>query len=230
MNKAIQRSVNKRGISRLCHFTPSRNLGHIITDQRGLLATQHLQEEERTIFNPTDIHRLDGHPDHICCSIQYPNAWYFRKAREKELLFPDWVVLLIRPYYLWLPGTKFCPRNAASGGGYAVNEGAEAFETLFATNIEGAYGKIYSREKKAPCIPTDDQAEVLIPDQVCKEDLMAIVVKDKSQVKREIVRLKILDVSLPPLIIAPDFFNAHSLSATLKSGNFPTEVEYESGD
>ena len=230
MDKAIWQSVRQRGITRLCHFTPARNLAHIITDPRGLLATQHLQKDERTIFNPTDIQRLDGHPDHICCSIQYPNAWYFRKAREKEHLFPDWVVLLIRSSYLWLPGTKFCPRNAAAGGGYAVSESTDAFEALFATNIDGAYGNRYSREKKAPCIPTDDQAEVLIPDQVCREDIMAIAVKDKSQAKSEIVRLKMLDVSIPPIVIAPIFFNASLLSTSLRKGNFPTEEEYKSGD
>ena len=110
----IRERARRRGITRLCHFTPSRNLAHIASDSNGLLASRHLQDDEAAIFNPTDKVRLDGYPGHVCCSIQYPNAWYFRKARDNERLFPDWVVLLIDVRYLWQAGTKFCPRNAAA--------------------------------------------------------------------------------------------------------------------
>ena len=87
---SIQNRAVQRRITRLCHLTPSRNLGHIAVDPRGILALQHLEKDEKSVFNPTDLARLDGYLDHVCCSIQYPNAWYFRKARNKEQLFPDW--------------------------------------------------------------------------------------------------------------------------------------------
>ena len=119
----IRERANRRGVTRLCHFTPSRNLAHIASDTRGILASRHLKGDEAAIFNPTDKARLDGHTGHVCCSIQYPNAWYFRRARENERLFPDWVVLLIDARYLWQAGTKFCPRNAAAGHGRVVHEG-----------------------------------------------------------------------------------------------------------
>ena len=85
----VRADAMQRGITRLCHFTPSRNLSHIAEDRTGILSAKHLLEAEKTIFNPTDLERLDGYPDHVCCSIQYPNAWYFKKARSRERLFQD---------------------------------------------------------------------------------------------------------------------------------------------
>ena len=155
----IRERANRRGITRLCHFTPSRNLAHIASDSSGLLASRHLQDDEAAIFNPTDRLRLDGYPGHVCCSIQYPNAWYFRKARENERLFPDWVVLLIDVRYLWQAGTKFCPRNAAAEHGRLVQEGVKAFDALFADVVEGV--DVYRRGPRHPdFLPTDEQAEV----------------------------------------------------------------------
>ena len=228
MNEAIRASAMARGIERLCHFTPSRNLVHIATQRQGVLATQHLRKDEQAVLNPTDLERLDGYPDHVCCSIQYPNAWYFRKAQEKERLFRDWVVLLIAAQYLWLPDTKFCPRNAAANHGHNVRDGAEAFEALFAPSVAGAYGRTFYRSGSHPLwLPTDDQAEVLVPDRIQREDILGIVVRDESQAKREAARFEQLDEPAPRLFIAPLFFSASQLSHSLRNGDLPAEEEYD---
>ena len=133
------------------------------------MATKHLKEDERKVFNQTDLDRLDGYRDHVCCSIQYPNGWYFRKARAREALFKEWVVFLIDPHYLWEPETKFCPRNAASGYGRDVRSGAVAFGEIFAESIVGA--RRFTRSPQhLTCCPTDDQAEVLVHDAIPMED------------------------------------------------------------
>lgn len=137
---SIKREAERRNITRLCHFTPSRNLVHILTGETGILATKNLQANERSVFTPTDLERLDRHPGYICCSIEYPNAWYFDKAQVKDILFKDWVVLFINPKYLWLPETRFCQRNAASGYGSGIAEGEEAFLTMFADSVPGSKG------------------------------------------------------------------------------------------
>ena len=148
---SIRGSAARRGITRLCHFTPSRNLGHIAAGLQGILASRHLGDDEKATFNPTDLERLDGYPDHVCCSIQYPNAWYFRTARGQEPLFQEWVVLLIDPFYLWRTGTKFSPRNAAAMHGRLVGEGVHAFEALFAETVQGAGGShVRARFKSSP--------------------------------------------------------------------------------
>ena len=218
----------RRGITRLCHFTPSRNLGHIAMDRKGILASKHLRENEKTIFNPTDLDRLDGYPNHVCCSIQYPNAWYFRIARSKERLFRDWVVLLIEAHYLWRTGVMFCPRNAAAGYGRHVGEGVRAFEGLFAETVEGR--RAFGRNPFHPAfLPTDEQAEVLIPDHIERRDVMSIAVHDEAQAKREVARLSLLGRSPPSIVVVPEFFDPRRLSNMLRNGKIPAEHEHEPG-
>ena len=226
--ETIRTEAVRRGITRLCHFTPSRNLGHIAEDPRGILASRYLEEDEKAVFNPTDSARLDGFPDHVCCSIQYPNAWYFKKARSQERLFEDWAVLLIAPHYLWHTGTKFCPRNAAADRGRLVGDGADAFEALFAETVEGQ--QTFRRgPRHLAFLPTDEQAEVLIPDRVERRDVIGIAVRDEAQAKRELARLELLGRRSPPLAIAPDFFEPHHLSELLRAGRIPVEHKYPLG-
>lgn len=225
---SIRAVAERRGITRLCHFTPSRNLGHIAEGLRGVLATRHLTEDEKAVFNPTDMHRLDGHRDHVSCSIQYPNAWYFRTARGQERLFRDWVVLLIDSHYLWRTGTKFCPRNAAAGQGRLIGKGAEAFESLFADTVEGA--RTYRRGPRHPAfLPTDEQAEVLVPDQIQPRDVVGIAVADDAQARREISRLNLLGRHPPPVLVVPEFYDPNALSRRLRAGRIPQEREHRGG-
>lgn len=226
--ESIRTESIRRRITRLCHFTPSRNLGHIAEDPRGILASRYLAEDEKTVFNPTDLARLDGFPDHVCCSIQYPNAWYFRKARTQERLFEDWVVLLVDPHYLWHADTKFCPRNAAAGYGRLVGDGVDAFERLFAETVEGR-GTFRRGSRHPTFLPTDEQAEVLIPDRVERQDVIGIVVRDEAQAKREVARLELLGRRSPPITIASDFFEPSRLSGLLRTGRIPVEHEHPPG-
>ena len=224
---SIQANAMRRGITRLCHFTPSRNLGHIAVDPRGILASRHLGEDEKSVFNPTDSERLDGYPNHVCCSIQYPNAWYFRTARRQERLFRDWVVLLIDAQYLWRPGTKFCPRNAAAVRGGLINEGVKAFESLFAKTVEGAGGRTFARGSSHPdFLPTDQQAEVLVPDQIRRQDVIGIAVRDEGQAKREVAALKLLGQEPLPIVIVPEFFDPYTLNQFLCTGRIPSELKH----
>ena len=225
---SIQVGAELRGITRLCHFTPSRNLAHIAEDERGILATQHLSEDEKAVFNQTDLQRLDGHPDYVCCSIQYPNAWYFRNARDRELLFRDWVVLLINSHYLWRAGTKFCPRNSAAEHGRLIGEGAEAFESLFDDNVQGV--NTFGRgPDHPPFLPTDEQAEVLIPDRISQHDTIGIAVHDDAQAQREISRLRLLGCPPPKIWVIPEFYNPNALSHLLRAGKIPAEREHRGG-
>ena len=224
MIAGIRARAGERGITRLCHFTPSRNLLHIAADRTGILSAVRLEADERRVFNPTDRQRLDGFPDHVSCSIQYPNAWYLGRARQQDQLFRDWVVLLIAPHYLWACGTKFCPRNAAAGGGEDVAEGLAAFEALYAPTVRGARGTTFWRSSThPPWLPTDEQAEVLIPDQVEHAALLGIVVADEGQGQVEAGRLAQLRADVPPIHIAPHFFDPRALSTSLRNGRVPEE-------
>ena len=224
---AIRSEAERRGITRLCHITPSRNLGHIASDPRGLLASRHLQADGKAVFNPTDVERLDGYTGHLCCSIQYPNAWYFQKAREKEVLFRDWVVVFIKSHYLWRTGTKFCPRNAAAGYGRSVGEGSAAFRGLFAQSVEGS-SRTYVRGPHHPAfLPTDEQAEVLVPDVIRHDDVIGVAVRDQAQAKQETAALKLLDRQSPRIFVVPAFYDPRALSGLLRTGRTPAESEFK---
>jgi hypothetical protein len=227
----IREDVLRRGITRLCHFTPARNIAHILTGKTGVLASKHLSSNEREVFNPTDVQRLDGFPDHVSCSIEYPNGWYFRKARAKEHLFEDWAVILFTRDWLWKRGTKFSQRNAAAGRGRGVSAGIEAFAELFAPKVVGAYGNLYVRGARHPdWLPTDEQAEVLVEDAIALADITGIAVASLSQARREASRMRLLRQSHPPLIVAPVLFDASRLSTLIRQGKRPEEVEYVSDD
>lgn len=233
MSDAIKTEVLRRGITRLCHFTPSRNLGQILSGNSGVLATRKLQEDERNIFAPTDLQRLDGHIGHISCSIEYPNAWYFDRARSRELLFRDWAIVFIAPKYLWKRETLFCPRNASASFGREVGSGDGAFMRLFAPEVIGAYGRKYSRSSLTPdyCV-TDEQAEVLIAEEIALEDILGFAVTSIAQARNEGVRLKFLGIPSARIqelkvIVSPDLFDKNRLSRLLKQGGRPQETGFD---
>lgn len=76
----IEEEATRRNITRLCHLTPFRNLLHIASGS-GLRSVADLSNDERAVFDQQDLERYDNHPDHISCSIEYPNVWYLRRRR-----------------------------------------------------------------------------------------------------------------------------------------------------
>jgi hypothetical protein len=216
----------RRGITRLCHFTQSRNLAHILGDCRGILSTEHLQKADLP-HNPTDTDRWDGCEDLICCSLEFPNVYYFSRVRTKDRLFKDWVVLTIEPHFLWMPGTKFCPTNAATAGGAHIGEGYESFLSLFA---ETALGISFKRPKgHLLCAPTNVQAEVLVPGPIRLDDITTIAVADEHQARQEIFRASLQGLSInKDILVVPDFYQKRPLAIAIQGGNRVTETIFES--
>jgi ssDNA thymidine ADP-ribosyltransferase, DarT len=226
--EAIRAEAKRREISRLAHFTPTRNLVHIATSGEGLKSTQMLLEEESSEFNQQDRLRLDGYPNHISCTIEYPNAYYYRSkqgsARGEDRIFPDWVCLLLSPKHLWAETTRLCPHNAAGGGGTQVAAGLSCFMSMFADEVE-APGNTWKREGHPRCCPTDAQAEVLVHRQVPLEDITGIVVGSDSKAADTYVMLRALKAPIDelPLIVCPEFYAPAKLSRILRAGRRPVE-------
>jgi hypothetical protein len=227
---SVAEQAARREVTRLCHLTPFRNLLHIARDG-ALRSTKELAEDERAAFDRQDLARLDGHPDHICCTVQYPNVWYLRSKRRNatplQRLFPDWVCLLIDPSYLSAHGTLLCHRNAASGSGAYLAAGPDAFAAMYAESVEGATGTI-GRDHKPDSCPTDDQAEVLIPKRIPLEDANQVVVADEEQARRIYTSLEWIGAPVGELgwTIAPELFET-SLSNTLRAGRVPIEARWD---
>ena len=229
MNHKIRKQVVKRKITRLCHFTQSRNLRRILKSRSGLLSTELLRDLEKK-YSPTDTKRLDRHTNHVCCSIQYPNCWYLRKATERDDRTGDWVVLLLCPSHLWMDGTKFCDTNAAVECGGRVRTGLKGFKGLFADEVAvPGQSAIYTRASKLACVPTDDQAEVLIPHRVRRDTITGLVVRSADLAERELKRLKKRNLPTLKTLIAPTLFRPNELSQILRSGKSPEEIVYCEG-
>jgi hypothetical protein len=229
--REIRSEAGRRTITRLCHFTPARKLAHIASGETGILATNKLREDERAVFDATDLARLDRHETHICCSIQYPNAWYMDRARAKDVLFRDWVILLIDPRYLWTEGTLFCPRNAAADYGAQITQGDAGFRALFANTVLGAY-RIQRSAKHLESCPTDNQAEVLIPDHIPLNEILGAVVQSETQARNEDARLRLLGIPKGTMnfVIAPVLFDKHALRDYISAGRIPEEQGWSTGE
>lgn len=221
---AIRDDVRQRGITRLCHFMQSRKLLHVLQQTHALLPTQQLRERYPDLLDVTDNARLDGHLNHVCCSVEYPNSWYLRKAREREQLFPDWVIVYLDTSLLWEREALFSPRNAAAQSGMLLRPGWNAWQALFATQVAGAYNKIRTRTAQMLiCCPTDDQAEVLIPNAIPQHYIQAVVVQDENQAHKEQARLEVLGIQpFFTWIIAPTLFTVE-WSKLVRQGKQPEE-------
>lgn len=163
-------------VTRLAHFAPAINAYSIIRSgwikSRGDLEREGLQDH-----TPTDTARWDGHPDHISCTFEYPNAYYRRTAAAKAEYrnYPDWVTFLIDPAHAARPDTLFSPCNAAKGRGVHLASGGEALAGLWADpSRPDGWAR---RARHHPAVPTDLQAEVLIRGPVPLADVQAIVVR-----------------------------------------------------
>ena len=223
----IQQECRDRRITRLCHFTQSRNLPHIFGDSYGLYSTRTLKNQKMP-HNPTDTNRYDGRDDLVCCSLEYPNTFYFIKVRSSDPLFKDWAVLLIDRSYLWHSETHFCPCNAARDRGGYIQKGIKGFRSLF-KNISP--GRNISRSPShLPSAPTDIQAEVLVKDPINLEVITGIAVQTKEQAQREVCRLNLQGISMDkPIYIIPDFFDREKLSRLIRRGSRAKEKLYGGG-
>jgi hypothetical protein len=65
---------------------------------------------------------------------------------------------------------------------------------LFAPKVEGAYGRPYTQTATPDYSVTDEQAEVLVPDNILLEDLLGLAVYSLEQARNEVVRLSYLGI------------------------------------
>lgn len=215
-NEAIRHLAQQRGITRLCHVTQARNLPHIF-ESGALLSTSTLTAESLP-SNPNDPQRLDGYQDHISCSVEYPNAWYLRQVRSRELLFRDWVVLEVAVEVLWSVACHFSPVNAATAGGAYILGGIDGFTRLY---DPAPVGSRQSRQLlHLDACATDDQAEVLVPSPIPLDQVRAVVApsEERAQVERSRLAQAGLDPGLLSWKSSPTVFDPHALAGRIRSG------------
>jgi hypothetical protein len=199
---------------------------HIATGD-GLLSTQALEEAERSVFTPQDLARWDKHPDHISCSVEYPNAWYYRQKAASDPLFRTWVVLTVDPRHIWRGAARFCHRNAAAAGGAFIRDGVDGFVGLYESPLEGSGGMMFTRTAThLSACPTDNQAEVLIERFIPIGDIQAVAVQSEDHAAHVYAGLDQIGGAPEAFTftVAPELFDPYALARAIRMGRRPPEV------
>lgn len=213
--------LTNRGVSRLCHFTKLQSLTHIITSANGVLASSSIRQDTK---NVNDTARYDGELDFVCCSVQYPNSWFLKRAIQNnpDKIFKDWVVLYVDLSILKYKNAKFCPCNASKSSGAYINRNIDNIDSIFATSVSTFS---YPRTPKmlSSC-PTDGQAEILIENSIPREYISGIAVGNEDIAKRVYAILIMYGMGHIPLYIAPDVLTPN-WSNMIKNGFRPNEIQ-----
>lgn len=176
---SVADALSRLKVTRLAHFTPARNLWHIIEDGE-IRSSKDLAERAPEYFSPTDRERFDRHPDKVCCSFEYPNGYYLAQAKASTEYrnYPEWVCLFLDVELLLTPGTLFCGCNAArAGGAYAFASG----QALLGCYANPSRPSGWSRGgRHHPGAASDLQAEALVPGPIPLSHLRGIVVRSEE--------------------------------------------------
>lgn len=189
--KVFQEEIGKRDIKYLIHFTPTINLLSIFEQNkillRKLLEENNIENRLDSIEFTDDI-RFDD-KSYINLSVQRPNSFLFSKFREKtsEKSYISWCVLKIDKKYIYYSDTLFSITNAANSynrKNVGITGDIDKFRMMFAPSLKvvRSYGeKNISRKNLEPQYPTDEQAEVLVKDEILLSDILQVCFRNKDE-------------------------------------------------
>lgn len=188
----FQKEIASRGIEHLIHFTPTINLLSIF--EQGKLLSRALLErfdiDQTDIFDYvefTDDIRFDD-KSYINLSIQHPNSFLFSRFRQKTAgeSHVYWCVLKIDKKYIYNVDTLFSVTNAANSynkRNVGVTGDINKFRMMFANSlpIVTSYGsRTITRNGLKSKYPTDEQAEVLVKNEIPVSDILQVCFKDDN--------------------------------------------------
>lgn len=226
MTETVAQALTDMAIQRVAHFTPSKNLFHIVQDGQ-IRSSKELADLAPEYFDPTDVERFDRHPDMTCVSFTYPNGFYLAMAKKKPQFarFPDWVCLMLNPDILTRPGTLFCPCNAAKAWGGLAGSGAAKLRSCFANPSLRGYSRGPGHHPQAA---TDQQAEALVPGPIPLADILSVVVPSVDAAGDEYARLDVGGLAPERLnwVVSPMMFNRDRLSGAIRNGHKIEETSW----
>lgn len=188
----FEKEIVNRGIEYLIHFTPTINLLSIF--EQGKILSRSLLEkfdvDQTDIFDYvefTDDVRYDD-KSYINLSIQHPNSFLFSRFRQKtaEHVHINWCVLKIDSKYIYQKETLFSVTNAANTHNkrnIGVTGDIEKFKKLFDTsiNVVTSYNsRTITRSNLNKKYTTDEQAEVLVKNEIPLEAIIEVCFKDAN--------------------------------------------------
>ncbi|MGW0282122.1 DarT ssDNA thymidine ADP-ribosyltransferase family protein [Streptomyces sp. NPDC004009] len=221
----LQQALARSRATRLAHFTPARNLYHILQDG-AIRSSKDLADNAPEHFDPTDRERFDRNPDKVCCTFQYPNGYYLAQARNKPEFhnYPDWVCLFLDIELALTPGTLFAPCNAAKQNGALLRPGPSALLECFAPTSDG-----WSRKPQhLPGAATNLQAEVLVPGPIDLRHVQVVAVPSVEAAETEWARLTMLSADPGRLswAVSSVLFDRNELSNRVRFGRAIQQVPW----
>ncbi|MEW7401426.1 DarT ssDNA thymidine ADP-ribosyltransferase family protein [Elizabethkingia anophelis] len=188
----FQKEITDRGIEHLIHFTPVINLLSIF--EQGKLLSRALLEkfdiDQTDIFDYvefTDEIRFDD-KSYINLSIQHPNSFLFNRFQQKTANEHHiyWCVLKIDKKYIYQLETLFSITNAANSynkKNVGVTGGIVKFRMLFENSLQvvtSYSSRTIVRNNLKSKYPTDEQAEVLVKNEILVSDILQVCFKNEQ--------------------------------------------------
>jgi hypothetical protein len=188
----FKKEISERGIEHIIHFTPTINLLSIF-EQGKLLSRELLEKfdiDQTDIFDYiefTDDIRFDD-KSFINLSVQHPNSFIFNRFREKTKndVHINWCVLKIDKKYIYQTDTLFSITNAANSHNkrnVRVTGDISKFKMMFANSLQivtSYNSRTISRNGLKTKYPTDEQAEVLVKNEISISDILQVCFKDEK--------------------------------------------------
>lgn len=204
----FQNEIAARGIEYLIHFTPTINLLSIFEQQK-ILSRALLEQFDREHLDIldyiefTDNIRFDD-KSYINLSIQHPNTFLFNRFRQRteQHLHITWCVLKIDTKYIYQKDTLFSITNAANSHNkrnVGVTGDLSKFKMLFApslTIVTSYNSRMVQRGNLKSKYTTDEQAEVLVKDDILIEDILQVCFKDNADLASGKAALNQFDTSI----------------------------------
>lgn len=172
--------VKTRGITEIVHFTTNHGLVGVF-DRGALCSRDDLNEDQRLdsvkLLN-CDIRKDPNWTGYVNLSISTVNPRMLGASRTwHDLEDIWWAVLSFAPKIMEHEGVWFTTTNNIYTDTVRRGQGARGLADIFTEPIPWGYYNHQSwRGTKAPCLPTNDQAEVLYPREVSLDYLQAIYV------------------------------------------------------
>jgi len=209
-----------RGATRLCHFTKVRSLAHILMSEDGIIATEFIPDG---VKQQNDLDRLDNAKDFVSCSLQYPNCWYWEKAKERDVdvIFKEWVVLTIDLEILKDKQFKYCNCNASKESGIYIRDNLSEIRDIFG---EPTIQFKYRTKNMLRCCPSDDQAEIMVYKNIPICYMNGIIVGNNENADNIAAILKTIGKKIP-IYVSADVCNTN-WSRMIRKGVKPHETEY----
>ena len=217
---SCQNYLLDRGVTRLCHFTKLKDLTHILLSDYVIVSSTAIRPD---VKDQKDPERYDGELDYICCSIEYPNSWYLRQAQQRDAdhVFRDWVTVYIDLDILNCRDVKFCPCNAAKHyGAYILSDESKISSLYSSPNV---LDRVRTPQMLS-CCPTDDQAEILIRDNIPYNFFRGIAVCNETVAQQVYSIIRTYEKTPLPIYIAPNVLNTN-WSSSIRSGIRPEETK-----